>query len=339
MNASRSIASGVLCLALAPSARAQEAHPPADTLPATLPADVPFGLPPEMGALLAADPEPLVELGRALFFDSSLSIDRSIACASCHEPEHGFASPSPLSRGVLGRTTERNAPSLVNRALGSAFMWDGRVPTLEEQVLLPIENEREMGLTLDEALERLASDERRAAAFDAATGSAPSREGMARALAAFVRRLTLGDSPYDHFLHGRFDALTPDERGGLWIFESRGRCWRCHRPPLFTDEGFHATGVGAREGTPEPGRMAITHAEEDLGRFKTPTLRGLVASGPYMHDGSIDTLAAVVERYRHIEPCANLDPALEPLEITDEEAALLVAFLAVLSRRIEDTER
>jgi cytochrome c peroxidase len=292
-----------------------------------------------MSALLAADPEALVELGRALFFDPILSIDRSIACASCHEPSHGFASTGARSAGVLGRETERNAQSLFNRALGKVFMWDGRAQTLEEQVLLPIENEREMGSTLAEVLQRLASDERRAAAFEVALGGPPSREGLARALSAFVRRLTLGDSPYDHFLAGRFDALSPEERGGLWIFESRGRCWRCHRPPLFTDEGFHATGVGVRDGAPEAGRMAVTHEESDLGRFKTPTLRGLLASAPYMHDGSLDTLEKVVERYRHIEPSTNLDPILEPLEITDVEAANLVAFLRVLSRRFEDGAR
>jgi len=310
-----------------------------DTLPADLPPEPPFGLPPEMGTILAADTAATVDLGRALFFDPILSLDRTVACASCHDPAHGFANPSAVSNGVQGRTTERNAPSLINRALGTAFMWDGRVGSLEEQVLLPIENEREMALPLDMALERRATDERYSAQFSAVAGGPPDRAGLALSLSAFVRRLTLGDSPYDHFLAGRFDALTPEERGGLWIFESRGKCWRCHRPPLFTDEGFHATGVGAREGEPEPGRMAVTGASDDRGRFKTPTLRGLAVSAPYMHDGSLGTLEEVIQRYRRIEPSANLDPAIEPLEITDVEAANLAAFLRALSRHFEDDTR
>ncbi len=311
----------------------------ADTLPAALPAESPFGLPPELGTILAADSAAMVELGRALFFDPILSLDRTVACASCHDPAHSFANPSAVSKGVQGRTTERNTPSLINRALGSAFMWDGRVGSLEEQVLLPIENEREMALPLAVALERLAAEARYSAQFSAVAGGPPDRAGLALALSAFVRRLTLGDSPYDHFLAGRFDALTPEERGGLWIFESRGKCWRCHQPPLFTDEGFHATGVGARAGEPEPGRMAVTGAADDRGRFKTPTLRGLVGSAPYMHDGSLATLEEVVQRYRRGEPSTNLDPAIEPLEITDVEAANLVAFLRVLSRRFENDAR
>lgn len=293
----------------------------------------PLGLPAEALAALRPDPAEAL-LGRELFFDPVLSRDRSLACASCHRPEHGFADPVPLSRGVGGALTVRNAPTLYNRALGRSFLWDGRAATLEEQVLLPIEEAREMALPLDEALARLGADPRYAARFREVHGREPDREGLARSLAAFVRGLLHGDTAVDRFRAGEIEALTRAERTGMWLFESRGGCWRCHSGPNFTDEGFHNTGVGVRDGAAEPGRGAITGLAEDRGRFKTPTLRGLAESAPYMHDGSLGTLEEVVAFYRGGgggNP--DLDPGLAPLELTDEEAADLVAFLRALSRR------
>ena len=334
----RSTAIGsVVLIACARLALMQEspsrAAPVADSLPAQLPPEAPFGLPQAMSARLSADAAGEVELGRALFFDPRLSADGTIACADCHRPTHGFADVGARSTGVGGQRTERNAPSLFNRALGASFMWDGRAASLEEQVLLPIENELEMALPLEQALERLRADARYAALFREKLGRAPDAAGLARALAAFVRRLTLGNSPYDHFITGRFEALSPPERGGLWVFESRGGCWRCHGPPLFTDEGFHATGVGALDGEGEPGRYQVTGLASDRARFKTPSLRGLEHSAPYMHDGSLASLEDVVEFYRHGgNPVTNLDPLLAGIELSDTEAANLVAFLRVLSR-------
>ena len=223
--------------------------------------------------------------------------------------------------------------TLLNRAYGEHFMWDGRAATLEEQVLLPIENPREMDLALDQALARLAASSELALGFERAFGAAPTRATLARALSAYVRRLVQGDSPVDRFRAGVVEALSDAERAGLWFFESRGGCWRCHFGPNFSDEDFHATGVGAREGVPEPGRVAVTHDEADRGKWKTPSLRGLAATAPYLHDGSLATLEEVVEFYRQGgRASANLAPELRPLEMSAQDAANLVAFLRALSR-------
>jgi cytochrome c peroxidase len=253
-------------------------------------------------------------LGARLFFDPILSLDRTVSCGSCHRPELAFADAEPRSKGVGERRTARNTPSLLNRAYGEAFMWDGRAATLEEQVLLPIENPDEMALPLAEALTRLAADMSYRAEFERLFAGPPRAEDLAHALAAYVRRLVLGDSPVDRFRAGDFDALGDDERAGLWFYESRGRCWRCHSGANFSDEDFHNTGVGAVNGASEPGRAAITGRDEDRGRFKTPTLRGLALTAPYMHDGSLATLEDVVAFYRqggHPNPA--LDPALAPI--------------------------
>ena len=304
---------------------------PQDTLPPNLPLDAPLGLPAEELKGAGASDEQ-VALGRRLFFDPILSVDRSVACASCHQPGHGFADSRPVSRGVRGQFTLRNAPTLYNRSLGEAFMWDGRAATLEEQVLLPIVNELEMDLPLEEAIARLAGDPDYRAQFEAVFGTAPDRENLSAALAGFVRRLLYGNSRVDRFRAGEHDLLTAQERGGMWFFESRGACWRCHSGPNFTDEDFHNTGVGARTGVSEQGRFAVTEAEEDRGRFKTPTLRGLTETGPYMHDGSIASLEEVVEFYRTGgHPNSHLDALMEPLEMSDDDASNLVAFLRALS--------
>ncbi len=294
--------------------------------------EIPLGLPAE--ALSASRPAPAEEaLGRELFFDPLLSRDRSIACASCHRPEHGFADVTPLSQGVGGKTL-RNAPTLYNRALGTSFMWDGRAATLEQQVLLPIENELEMALPLGEAVARLAEEGGYAARFQQAFGRGPDEHALARALAAFVRGRLHGASAVDRFRAGEIESLTPTERAGMWLFESRGGCWRCHVGGNFSDEGFHNTGVGARAGTAEEGRLAVTGRAEDRGRFKTPTLRGLTETAPYMHDGSLASLEEVVEFYRRGgEANPGLDPLLRPLELAEDDVRSLAAFLRALSRR------
>jgi cytochrome c peroxidase len=327
--------SPLLALALV-SAAAWQGSPrvPADLLPQELAAVPPLGLP-------EALPEPpdnpssreRVALGRRLFFDPLLSLDRTVACATCHRPEHGFADREATSTGVLGRRTERNAPTLFNRGFAPRQMWDGRVATLEEQALLPIENELEMALPLDEALSRLSADPGYVDAFAAAFGEPPTRAGLAKALAAFVRRLTFGDSPVDRFRGGDLAGMSSLERTGMWLFESRGGCWRCHAGPNFSDEDFHNTGVGAAEGRALPGREAVTGDPRDRGKFKTPTLRALALTAPYMHDGSLATLEEVVDFYaRGGNANADLDPRLTPVELDPSERAALVAFLRALSR-------
>lgn len=273
-------------------------------------------------------------LGRRLFFDPILSIDRSTSCASCHQPAHGFASPEALPAGANGARALRNAPTLFNRALGTLHSWDGKARDLKEQVVLPISNPNEMGLPLADALTRLESDVAYGPAFRKQYGGAPTREHLADALASFVDRLAFGDSAVDHFQGAKNrSALSVEERAGLWIYESKGRCWKCHSGPNFADERFHNTGVGAKNGVPEPGRQAVTGRPEDLGGFRTPTLRGLTRTAPYMHDGSLATLEDVVAFYRRGgNRNSHLDPDLKPLDLTDDDARHLVAFLKALSR-------
>jgi len=325
-----------LWLALLAALAALQDRPtlPADELPEPLDRAPALGLP-EVVPDPPGNPfsEERAALGRRLFFDPVLSADRSVSCASCHQPEHGFADPRSKSLGVHGRRTLRNAPTLLNRAFGRHFMWDGRFSTLEEQVLQPIENELEMGLALDEAVERLRADPAYAPAFAAAYPEGVSRDNLGRALATFVRGLLLAGSPIDRFrMTGDHAALTPLQRTGLWVYESKGGCWKCHFGANFTDEGFHNTGVGVLFEEPEPGRFEVTGEEADRGRFKTPTLRGLAFTAPYMHDGSLETLEDVVEFYRiggGANP--NLDERLRPADLTDHEAEALVAFLEALS--------
>ncbi len=306
---------------------------PRDTLPATLPLAPPLGFPDELVAPIGNEfTDERTALGRALFFDPLLSRDRTVACASCHQPEHGMADPRARSLGVDGKLSRRNAPTLFNRGHASAQMWDGAAESLEEQALMPLENPDEMALPVEEALARLRAEPRYAARFEAAYG-ALSRESLAKALAQFVRRLQLGNSPVDRFRAGDVTGLSPQERTGMWLFESRAGCWRCHSGPNFSDERFHSTGIGVREGVAELGRAAITGDAADRGRFKTASLRALALTAPYMHDGSLATLGEVVEFYaRGGNPHPQLDPELRAFDATPEERAALVAFLKVLSR-------
>jgi cytochrome c peroxidase len=304
---------------------------PRDSLPEQLPASFPLGLDGQFPP--GSDAE--VALGRKLFFDPLLSLDRRVACASCHEPERGFAGSGPTSLGVAGQRTLRNAPTLFNRGIGIRHMWDGRARTLAEQVLLPIADPREMGLEIPVALARLSDSAEYRAQFEAVYAAAPDAQSLSHALSAFVGRLFLGDSPVDRFrAENDFAALSSPERSGLWFYESRGQCWRCHSGPNFSDDDFHNTGVGAKDGLPEPGRAAISAAEVDRGKFKTPTLRGLALTAPYMHDGSLATLEDVVQFYRTGgQANSHLAPELAPIEMDDADAANLVAFLRALSRR------
>jgi cytochrome c peroxidase len=321
----------LICAAAALS----QPHVPADTLPADFGAQIPRGLVPRDHADAPPRPEVLA-LGRALFFDPILSADHTVACASCHDPAHGFADTAPLSLGIRGQHAVRNSPSLFNRGFGKHFSWTGVAESLTAQVLLPIANPLEMGSSPADAIERLRADATSAARFEAAFGSGPSVENLGLALAAFVSRIHCGDSPVDRFQAGDFAALDDKERAGLWIYESKGGCWRCHSGPNYSDEDFHATGIGAHEGKALAGRFDISADEHDRGRFKTPTLRGLAFTAPYMHDGSLATLEDVVAYYsRGGNTCAELDERIRPLTLAPDESAALLAFLRALSRTTE----
>ena len=273
-----------------------------------------------------------VALGRRLFFDPVLSRDRSVACASCHDPAHGFADTRPVSVGINQARGLRNAPSLFNVAMGRSFFWDGRAGSLEEQVRFPIENSRELGSKLHEVVTRLKADPGYSGAFGRAFADGVTAGNLARSIADFERTLLLGNSKVDRFRGGDAEALNDAQRQGLWLFESRGHCWQCHSGPNFTDERFHNTGVAARRAVGDPGRMAVTKRAADRGRFKTPTLRGVARTAPYMHDGSVKTLREVVEFYnRGGVKGPGLDPLIRPLKLDQAEVGFLVEFLKALS--------
>jgi cytochrome c peroxidase len=231
---------------------------------------------------------------------------------------------------VAGRTGRRRAPSLLNRAYGTSFFWDGRTTSLEAQALEPIANPDEMGSSVEAAVKRLGADPTYRADFARAYADGVTAANLGAALAAFERVLLRGDRPVDRFRErGDRAAMTRGELHGLWLYESKGGCWRCHSGKNFTDEGFHNTGVGW--GSADLGRFAVTKQEADRGRFKTPTLRGVGLAPPYMHDGSQKTLTDVVEFYnRGGGANPHLDPAVRPLELTKDEVAALVEFLAGL---------
>ena len=277
-------------------------------------------------------------LGRTLFFDPVLSADGKVSCATCHDPKRGFADPRPIAVGVFGRVGKRHSPALVNRGFGRMQFWDGRADTLEGQVLQPIADANEMGNTIAAAVARLTADKTYRAAFASVFDDGVNADNLARALSSFVRTIKSVDTPYDRFLAGDKTALSADAQAGLEVFRRRGRCAVCHSEPALTDEWFHNTGVawkgdGAGGGSfVDEGRSAVSNAPRDRGSFKTPTLREIGRTSPYMHDGSLETLAAVVEFYdAGGRPNLNRSRVLRPLGLTAEEKRVLIAFLESLS--------
>jgi cytochrome c peroxidase len=255
-----------------------------------------------------------IDLGRRLFNDRRLSRDGTIACASCHDPARAFSVDRAVAPGVLGRTGRRNAPALLNRGYGRLFFWDGRSRSLEDQVLQPIRDPNEMDLTLADAAARTG--------VDATT--------MSQALASYVRSILSGDSPYDRFVAGDREALPADALAGMRIFRGRGNCSACHVGPNFSDEQLHNTGVAWRDG-----RLIDSGAGH--GEFKTPTLREVARTSPYMHDGSLTTLEQVVDYYdRGGNTNPWLDPELRALGLSNEDKRNLVAFLRALSGHLTE---
>lgn len=282
--------------------------------------------------------EAKVELGRRLFFDAQLSRDSTVSCSSCHEPERSFSDGRTVARGIDGKEGTRNVPALINRVYGRSFFWDGRAHSLEEQALLPMVNPDEMGNTHEEILRRLGASGSYRRQFVGAFGADKiTEERVAQAIASFVRTLVSGNSPFDRFEHlGDTAALSESARRGLALFRGRARCALCHTGWLFTDERFHNTGVTWRDGELlDSGRFVITGKNVHRGAFKTPTLRDVARTEPYMHDGSLATLEEVVDFYDrggNINPYQ--DPDIRPLNMTLQEKESLLAFLRSLSGEI-----
>jgi cytochrome c peroxidase len=252
----------------------------------------PLGLPPvPVPANNPMTPEK-VELGKMLYFDARLSRDGAVSCATCHDPKMAWAEHEPTSKGIGGQFGQRNSPTVINAAYATSQFWDGRAATLEEQALGPIENPIEMGHKLDAMIRDLSNLSGYAERFQKVFGTPVTKEGVAKAIAAFERTIFSGNSPYDRFKAGDSGALSTAQKRGLQLFEDN--CSTCHTPPLFSNYRFYNAGVGMNKQTSDEGRKAVTKKQGDLGRFRAPALREAANTAPYFHDGSAATLAEAV---------------------------------------------
>ena len=327
----------MVCAAIGLALALASAGPPplaAQGARASLPGPPPLGLD---VYLPVPDDNPLtaegVELGRRLFLDPVLSADGRVACASCHRPERAFADTVAVSPGVFGRRGRRNTPSLANAGYGRAFFWDGRTTSLEEQVLRPIGDPDEMGSGLADVVARLGASPDYRAAFRRAFGEEVSASGVARALASYVRTLRSGGSPLDRYRSGERAALSGLAEAGYRLFIGRAACATCHLGPTLTDQRFHNTGVAWRTSPPlDEGRFQVSGNSADLGAFKTPALRNVALTAPYMHDASLPTLETVVDFYdRGGRANPWLDSDVRPLGLSAAEKEALLAFLLSLT--------
>jgi cytochrome c peroxidase len=270
-----------------------------------------------------------IALGRQLYFDRRLSLDNTVACADCHNPDKGFSNGDQFATGIKGQKGGRNSPTVLNTAFQKFQFWDGRADTLEQQALGPIANPIEMGLPLPEMEARLNKIPGYREQFRKVFGAeAIVAKDVAKAIASYERTAVTAPAPYDRFTNGELEALSEPAREGRALFFGKANCSACHGGPNFTDNGFHNIGVGMQAEKPDIGREAISKLEGDRGAFKTPTLRNIARTGPYMHDGSLKTLAEVVEHYDR-GGVANewLDEEIYALRLTPREKAALVKFL------------
>jgi cytochrome c peroxidase len=273
------------------------------------------------------------ELGKILFFDGRLSSNGIVSCAFCHEPNHAFAGSTAFSKGVNGKEGVRHAQTLINRAWGKSEFWDGRSPTLEAQIIVPVTNPDEMGMTADRVVQTVQGIKGYAPLFAAAFGdSTINFDRISKAIANFERTIVSGNSAYDRYLAGDKSALTKQQKDGLDFFNRKGECAECHTGPNFTTEKFTNLGIGMDMVNPDPGREVVTKKRGDFGKFKIPTLRDLAHRAPYMHDGRFKTLGEVLDLYaKGGLPNPHLDTRLTPFYLDEQTKRDLLAFLDSLN--------
>jgi cytochrome c peroxidase len=283
---------------------------------------------PEDNPLTAAK----IELGELLYFDGRLSSDGTVSCATCHHPSKGFTDQLAFSKGVDGQEGGRSAPTVVNTAFGFFQFWDGRAPTLEAQAGGPIENPIEMASSHELAVKTVSGIKGYAPYFEKAFGdSAVTIDRITKAIASYERTVLSGNSAWDRYVDGDKKAMSESAIRGLELFEGKANCTRCHAGWNLADGIFHNLGVGMDAAKPDLGRHDVTKKDEDKGAFKTPTLRDIQRTAPYMHDGSVATLEEVIDLYvRGGEKNEHLDVKMVALELSDEEKKDLLAFLKSL---------
>jgi cytochrome c peroxidase len=311
-----------------------------------------------------------VALGRKLFFEARLSDDGTVACATCHDPDRAFRDGRPVSVGIHGRVGQRKAPTILNALYNKHQFWDGRADTLEQQAAFPITNPFEMGsASVADAASRIAGDKEYQTQFMQAFGRDMNAQDMLSAIAAYERTLVSFDSPFDHFIAGDPHAISDSAKRGWELFNTKARCNKCHAlvdnerdATLFTDNDFHNIGIGilrhnvpalAQQAEREAaqgnlldvdvaaitsdlsvlGRFLVTKDQSDIASFKTPGLRNVIVTGPYFHDGSMQTLWDVMDHYNKGDGISNpwLDKDMQPLALTEHEIDDVVAFLASLT--------
>ena len=343
---------GFLCLAVIAYLPAQSQSSGANSavIPVGKPVQIkaPLGLPPVPIPADNPPTEDTIALGRRLYYDPQLSVDGTISCASCHAPQFAFSDDEPTSEGVGKKHGTRHAPTVINSAYSPLQFWDGRAPSLEEQAKGPIANPVEMAHTLDGVVKRLQADSKYPALFKNAWGTEQiTIEMVAKSIASFERTVIAGDSPFDRFYYGHDSrALSLEAQRGLKIFvdAKKGNCAVCHTIgkdyALFTDNKFHNLGVGAdtRGNLNDVGRYAITKSEDDMGCFKTPSLRNLAHRGRYMHDGSFPTVKDALAHYIGGGNWnAHLDKEIHSLDVlTFDERDELLQFLDSLNGKLPD---
>lgn len=271
-----------------------------------------------------------VALGKQLFFDPRLSGDNKMSCATCHLPEKAFGDGLARGKGHDGRTLGRNTPTLLNVGFYERFDWDGRARSLEEQALGPIQSPDEMNQDLRELVQELNGVPGYVEQFRKVFGTNVTQDGIAKSLAAFQRTLVTKPSPFDRFLAGDKTALSAEAKLGMDLFEGVAGCVRCHQGPLLSDNKFYRLGVSSKD----EGLSVVTGKKEDRGKFRTPSLRNIDQTGPYMHDGSKKTLSDVVEFYYRGVPTGSggLAPDVQPLlGRSFSEIPAIVAFLESLT--------
>lgn len=276
-----------------------------------------------------------IELGKRLFFDPRLSVNGSISCAFCHVPAAGYADPKPVSFGVGGKKGGRNAPAVLNAAYFPLQFWDGRAGSLEEQAIGPLTNPVEMAnpdyRTIVLRLRRIREYRIR---FARVYGGQVTIDHVAQAISAFERTLVTPGSPYDRYLMGDRNALTASQKRGLDLFRGKARCAICHNGALLSDFGYHNLGVPQTGPLRvDVGRYAVTHDPSDKGKFRTPTLRNVALTAPYMHDGALHTLGDVVDFYNRGGGKTSFakDSLIVPLHLKTSEKKDLINFLKSLT--------
>ena len=263
-----------------------------------------------------------IHLGKELYFDTRLSADGTVSCATCHNPALGWSDEGPTSKGIRGQLGGRRAPPVSNAAYAPLQFWDGRSPSLEDQAKGPIQNPIEMGNTHQAMIQTVDKIAGYIEEFREVFGEGPiTVDQVADAIAAFERTVVTTDSKFDRYARGDHQALTPLERQGLEIFNGKGHCTSCHWGPYFSDGRFHNLGVPAKDPkNPDKGRYDVTKNPRDMGAFKTPTVRDAARRAPYLHDGSEKTLESLIDFYnRGGGKDPNLDPLMVPLGLTKHE--------------------